>query len=355
MRATCLSKIAIPFFLIILSSFELLAISKDSIRIRSIDSLVFKTPVSETKNIERLSQYLAAPWQTDVQKVRSLYGWIVNNISYDHKSAANPAKKKLGPKNTLKLRKGVCIDYSELLQAMCKVAGIDCRVIAGYSRIYNFNAKVPFTWSDHAWNAVKIANQWYLLDVTWAHPTYYRGIKTISGKYFLTDPKVFLEDHLPENPKWQLLTCPITIEQFKKSKPEIQEIVKNTLSSFNFADSILHDDQLLEPEKELREGLNSYAFNKANHLSIGVALSRYGYYLSKTNKPLPKSKSNLELRILREEEALSYYKKAMVHLKKTEREYRFLRCRKNIKYVKKKITHLKKKKRQLKETQKTLV
>jgi transglutaminase/protease-like cytokinesis protein 3 len=99
--------------------------------------------------------------------VRSIYAWIVYNIRYDHRLAASPKRKKVSLKTILKTRKAVCAGYADLLGAMCKLAGIESEVVTGYSRCYNFGHRRPFSWSDHAWNAVKLGGNWYLLDATW--------------------------------------------------------------------------------------------------------------------------------------------------------------------------------------------
>jgi transglutaminase/protease-like cytokinesis protein 3 len=74
---------------------------------------------------------------------------------------------------------------------MCTLAGIESQVVIGYSRYYNFGSKHPFTWSDHAWNAVKLGEgKWYLLDATWEGKRYGENGKQIESSSFLLIPGI---------------------------------------------------------------------------------------------------------------------------------------------------------------------
>ena len=34
--------------------------------------------------------------------------------------------------------------------------------------------------------------------------------------FFLTDPEMFISSHYPDDPEWQLLRVPLTLEEFQK-------------------------------------------------------------------------------------------------------------------------------------------
>lgn len=55
------------------------------------------------------------------------------------------------------MKRGSCVAYSTMLQIMCKVSGIPCKVYAG--------------WNDdnegHCWNRVKVNGKWYWSDACW--------------------------------------------------------------------------------------------------------------------------------------------------------------------------------------------
>jgi tetratricopeptide (TPR) repeat protein len=230
---------------------------------------------------------------------------------------------------------------------MCTLAGIESQVVIGYSRYYNFGSKHPFTWSDHAWNAVKLGGKWYLLDATWEGKRYGENGKQIESRQFLVDPGEFVVDHLPENPMWQLLACPVLLADFTQSAPMIRTILSRKDTCFSFSDSIAAWRGKLLPEQALSSARSAYQFNPLNHSSIGVALGRYGVYLAKNNAG--NGKANINFRIGKEQEALHYFTQALQHLRKTRRDdYVHNRkksinnCKKNIKASKARIKKLRK-------------
>ena len=78
---------------------------------------------------------------------------------------------------------------------------------------------------NHAWNAVYIDGEWRFVDCTWGS-----GYVASDGKFrqqfdefwFLTDAEVFVYDHFPTHPVWQLLDEPIDIDEFNH-KPSLTE------------------------------------------------------------------------------------------------------------------------------------
>jgi len=135
------------------------------------------------KYIESLSNYdtlklaetLAAPFKTDLEKVRSIYMWIVKNIKYDYEGLKSGNMIVEYP-DVLKYRKGVCAGYSSLFSYLCDKISIKNSYIIGEAA----------NGEGHAWNMVRIDSKWYLLDVTWGE------------KYFLMEPTEFVKKHFPK-------------------------------------------------------------------------------------------------------------------------------------------------------------
>ncbi|CAM4989646.1 unnamed protein product, partial [Rotaria socialis] len=74
-----------------------------------------------------------------------------------------------------------------------------------------------FTTANHAWNVIRLNSHWYFIDSTWGagHLDKYRRYKKqLDPHYFLTEPKHMIYSHLPENPRWQLLSPTISMPQF---------------------------------------------------------------------------------------------------------------------------------------------
>lgn len=173
---------------------------------------------------------------TDIDKFRVIFRWIAENIDYDIElflktlshdynprywpnKAARWHKRlnRLYTRHTIKQRMSICEGYSWLLETMCRTAGISCEVIYGYARNENSYIGRKFN-PNHAWNAVKIDNKWYLSDPTWAaggvNPQFTRYIKDFNEVYFLVDPNDFISNHYPSEPRWMFLLEKPTLTEF---------------------------------------------------------------------------------------------------------------------------------------------
>lgn len=198
---------------------------------------------TKTTDVSKLTNDLTSIYNNDLDKVRSIFIWITNNIQYDYKEYKRILKgkkesykivagseKELAEKqrkleesrhndairNTLSKRKGVCQDYTELFTEMCKNAHIKSGVIEGSIKDIAGN----FIYNNHTWNWVEIKGKTYLLDATWAagylddaKGKYYREF---NEGFFLTPPAMFLVNHFPNDSRWQLVNDKISVETFKE-------------------------------------------------------------------------------------------------------------------------------------------
>ena len=99
---------------------------------------------------------------TDIEKERLIHDYIVNTVTYD----TSVASKVFEYGDTLPHAfdiygaaiegKAVCEGYAKLFQYLCYCTGINSTQILGTSE-----------GSNHMWNAVKLDNEWYQIDVTW--------------------------------------------------------------------------------------------------------------------------------------------------------------------------------------------
>lgn len=64
----------------------------------------------------------------------------------------------------------------------------------------------------HAWNAAKLDGQWQLVDATWDDPT--GASPTLTSTYLFTPAPLFLLNHLPDDPSWQLVPSPLSAGEF---------------------------------------------------------------------------------------------------------------------------------------------
>ena len=188
-----------------------------------IDNKVLKYP--KYNSVEKLATKINIDFTEDKDKVRAIYTWLTANIKYDLEEYYNPKstsvrftysseaekqkklkalKRKVADK-TLKSKKSVCEGYAQTFKSICDLIGIKASVINGYARNSAEEiGKIP-GFSDHAWNAIYLNNQWIIVDATWG------AGRVINGKwekhfseyfYNISKNKVSLSHH-PEEKKWQ--------------------------------------------------------------------------------------------------------------------------------------------------------
>ena len=109
-----------------------------------MDSLIISpemksAPLLVGKSAEKLAKYLTENDSTDTQKVLNIYTWITQNIKYDLRAFLKIKYKKSATGNqTLRKRKGLCYQYSDLFNMLCEYAGIASLRVDGYSRGQNY-------------------------------------------------------------------------------------------------------------------------------------------------------------------------------------------------------------------------
>jgi len=149
------------------------------------------------------------------QKTKILNDWICDNIAYDVETAFSRANRRQDYISVLRIKKAVCAGYTNLFNQMCRLASIESIGISGFSKGFGYTGRIG-NQPDHDWNAVKINNKWYLIDVTWnaGHVDQRTYIKNYSTNYLFLDSRAFLYSHLPLDNKYQFYAPIIGKEQF---------------------------------------------------------------------------------------------------------------------------------------------
>ena len=173
---------------------------------------------------ENLAAQINQDFKNEDEKARAIFTWIALNIKYDlnkYKSQRNnPAtafsyrteeeknfklqKFRIDLANeTLRSKKGVCQGYAALFHTLCDLTGLKSMDITGTSKSHpTAIGKLP-TESDHAWNAVKIGDNWKFIDVTWASGAVSnqtgKFVSKFNDAYFFTAPDIFFLNHFPDD------------------------------------------------------------------------------------------------------------------------------------------------------------
>lgn len=189
-----------------------------------VESLLMETE-NTSLDMWDFSNYIKDKLKSDEKLANFFYHWIGRNISYDHEGLAQ-VKEGIIPSDDFysnqdeydvyESRKGVCAGYANLYKWFMDELDIEAVLIIGYIRDPR-NHYVELNKDDnyrHGWNAIKLNNEWKLVDTTWGNS----NDPTQSEYYFDINPEWLIITHYPEESKWQLLDEPLSLEEFNKSK-----------------------------------------------------------------------------------------------------------------------------------------
>ncbi|MDX2195535.1 MAG: transglutaminase domain-containing protein [Cytophagales bacterium] len=221
-----------------------------------IDTKAKALSKQDSKTVESLAQAISMIADTDALKVRAIFVWMSGNISYDLSMFKSGNVRDQTPEGVLKRKTAVCQGYSELFKKLCILTGVPCEVVAGYSKGFGYRQGRSFKNTDHAWNTVKINNQWMLLDATWGAGYLNENddyVASFTEEHFLTAPHRFIIKHLPADPMWQLMKNPIDIKTFEKDSNYIKEAVTKNNSNIyiNYLDTLSAWEKLDSTSKAL--------------------------------------------------------------------------------------------------------
>ena len=256
--------------------FSIRALAQEAgIRFHQIDRKVSSIDASTP---EILAQKLTAGYVHELEKVRAIFSWITQHISYNTgiytkrypslKYLSDPIDTlsewksgiEMAAMRVLHRRFAVCEGYARLFKTLCDYSGIRSEIINGYARCYR-EGSVKFR-TNHTWNAVMIDSSWYLLDLTWAsgyiNPAN-EFVQHTDESYFLTPPRFFIRDHYPEDLRWTLLESPPAASEYFYSPFRYRSFVKYSIQSFYPArgvieaaigDTIMLELNIRDPQKD---------------------------------------------------------------------------------------------------------
>ncbi|MDY0780112.1 transglutaminase domain-containing protein [Tenacibaculum sp. IB213877] len=211
---------------------------------------------------QKLAEKINTDFSSDEDKVKAIYSWMTKNIRYDLEEFYNPTRKEirfsyqteaekeqklLEFKNkivseTLSTRKAVCEGFAQTFSKVCDLLNIENEVIPGYVRTTSYHIGKPLPQPNHAWNAVKLDNNWIYIDATWGAGTENNGkwYRKFNSYYFNIPKNKYFKTHFPDESIWVLrvgrmekndfYNQPIFMHEFLKSDVELISPTSGTLS-----------------------------------------------------------------------------------------------------------------------------
>ncbi len=225
------------------------------------------------QSVADLTRQITAEKTTDSAKVEAIYEWLIRNVIYDN----NHKYRREGdttlwqePYNVVVLKKAVCMGYAKTFREMCRLIGIKAVVVEGKPK----NPSGFVEREGHAWNAVQLNDNWYLLDATWDA----NGVNS-EKKYFLTPPSLFIQNHWPQDPMWQLLAAPISFNCFAHKRD--CTLPSTTTPIFNFSDTIRLWQSLDTAQQLYNQSIRMQAFNPNDIWAMRGLADYYGQQVVK--------------------------------------------------------------------------
>lgn len=134
--------------------------AKEKYKQYSSENLEFKDFLKQEKHIEKNNPQIqeiaeSIEGQTEIDIVRNIYNFVVDNLEY------TTSQKDWGAVKALQQKKGDCSEYSDLFVAICRTKNIPARVVTGYT------AQTKPSLSKHHWVEVFLQNYgWVPFDPT---------------------------------------------------------------------------------------------------------------------------------------------------------------------------------------------
>lgn len=179
---------------------------------QGIHSAVANMPVDVETSIKSVAQYIALQEKDPVLRIKALHDYVADRIAYDAPAYFAGQIPPQDAQTVFSRRTAVCAGYAKLLEALGKAIGEEIVYVAGDSR----SETSDLGGRGHAWNGVKIAGKWYLIDATWdsGYVDSSGFTKNYKNDYLLPPPRVMAISHFPDDPAWQLLPQPLDRGEF---------------------------------------------------------------------------------------------------------------------------------------------
>lgn len=196
-----------------------------------IDATIQLYPTS-VDHPEELSFFIDRDFQTDEEKVRAVYSWLIQNVAYEpseydqfdysfknyrERNAKDEKLRKKIVRRTLKKGVAVCEGYAMTFEKLCQLLGINNYLVRGDTKS-SFNDIGRAFKSNHMWNVAYIDGAPFLFDATWGAGKH-DGVKFTKDPtyfYYKIPPMQLIKSHYPSIPEDTFLAEPVPQKEYLK-------------------------------------------------------------------------------------------------------------------------------------------
>lgn len=204
---------------------------------------------------------------TEYEKVLAVHDFIINNCRYDTRVVeGNPLPpESYTAYGVLKLGVAVCEGYAKALKFLLDGIGIESKIVIGQSKGEN-----------HAWNLVKLDDDFYHIDATWDDPVTDDGRDIIRYNFMNLNDEEILKTH-----SWNRENYPVANgrkynyfiynDLIVRSKIEFEDKIRKAI--LNKEKNLLVKIEGIDEKIYLADIVESIAYENINK----IRLKRYAY------------------------------------------------------------------------------
>lgn len=188
---------------------------------KTIDAHVRSIPRSKTDSVNKLSQYLAEPFEDLRHRAFAVYRWITTNIFFDVEGYFDQSVlKSTDAESVLRNRVTSSEGYATLFEELCKACKVPTKKVRGFAKGYGYQMRQKISQPNHTWNVIRVnGGKWFICDPTWGAG--YIGDEMMFHRdpnihQFMIQPSVAITSRFPMDETWQLLDQPVTKENFER-------------------------------------------------------------------------------------------------------------------------------------------
>lgn len=210
-----------------------------------ISDLLLDSPLSRSADCQEVGKYFLQKCKYIPEICGGILAYIAKNVALDAKAFSQD--KKILPQTSQDadeiLKNGTAYNPEEvciLFKELCANAGVKVDIVDGYMK--NKNYKIGDSLFRHKWCSVITGtnegnSKYYLIDPFFCLGHFDKGnneyVYELKPYYLFTPPEFFIENHLPDKDKYQMISKPLNVKEFTRKPLNLYEDFYQNAYKFN--------------------------------------------------------------------------------------------------------------------------